>query len=175
MSESITSVRTRTFSWDEPPIGARAAPTISGLEYLQAMGCGELSAPPSMLLLNIGFQSAEEGRVVFSVEPAEYHYSPIGTVHGKFASTLCDSAISCALQSTLPVGVGYTTLELKISVVRPLTVATGLVRCAGNVINVGGRVAAAEARVTDRVGKLYAHATSTGLIIRPPTATECAQ
>lgn len=175
MSASTAPVRTRTFSWDDPPIGARAAPTISGLEYLQIMGRGELPAPSIMLLLNIGFQSVEEGRVVFSVEPAEYHCSPIGTVHGGLASTLCAAAISCVLQSTLPVGVDYTRLELKINVVRPLTVATGLVRCAGNVINVGGRVAAAEARVTDRAGKLYAHATSTSLIMRPPTATERAQ
>jgi uncharacterized protein (TIGR00369 family) len=80
--------------------------------------------------------------------------------------------MGCAIQSTLPAGVGYTTLELKVNFVRPLTVATGLVLCEGKVINVGGRVATAEARVTDRAGKLYAHATSTCLIIRPSAETE---
>jgi uncharacterized protein (TIGR00369 family) len=172
MSASTTPERTRTFSWDDPLISARAAPMLGGLEYLQAMQRGELPAPPIMLLLNIGFQEAEVGRVVFSVEPAEYHYNPIGMVHGGLASTLCDSAMGCAIQSTLPAGVGYTTLELKINFVRPLTVATGLVLCEGKVINVGSRVGTAEARVTDRAGKLYAHATTTCLIIRPPSETE---
>jgi uncharacterized protein (TIGR00369 family) len=172
MSTSTMPERTRTFSWDDPLIGARVAPTLSGLEYLHAMRRGELPAPPIMLLLNIGFQSAEEGRVIFSVEPAEFHYNPIGMVHGGLASTLCDSAMGCAIQSTLPAGVGYTTLELKVNFVRPLTIATGPVLCEGTVINVGGRVGTAEARVTDRAGKLYAHSTTTCLIMRPPAATE---
>lgn len=172
MSISTMPERTRIVTWDDPLIAARAAPTMGGLEYLQAMERGELPPPPIMRLLNIGFQSAEEGRVVFSVEPAEYHYNPIGMVHGGLASTLCDSAMGCAIHSTLPAGVGYTTLELKINFVRPLTVATGLVLCEGKVINVGGRVASAEARVTDRAGKLYAHATTTCLIMRPPAETE---
>jgi len=148
---------------------------MSGLEYLQAIARGELPAPPIMLLLNIGLQEAEQGRVVFSVEPAEYHYNPIGMVHGGLASTLCDSAMGCAIHSTLPAGVGYTTLELKVNFVRPLTTATGPVLCEGKVINVGGRVGIAEARVTDRAGKLYAHATTTCLIMRPPAAMERAQ
>src|SRR5437868_1051582 len=136
MSASNTPERTRTISWDDPLIGARAAPLMGGLEYLQAIERGELPAPPIMLLLNIRFQEAQAGRVVFSVEPAEYHYNPIGMVHGGLASTLCDSAMGCAIHSTLPAGVGYTTLELKINFVRPLTVATGLVLCEGKVINV---------------------------------------
>jgi uncharacterized protein (TIGR00369 family) len=168
MDESITRERTRTVSWDDPLISARAAPSMSGLEYLQAMERGELPPPPLMQLLNMGFQSAEAGRVVFSVEPAEYHYNPIGVVHGGLAATLCDSAMGCAIQSTLPAGVGYTTLELKVNFVRPLTVATGLVLCEGKVIHVGNRVGTAEARVTDRAGKLYAHATTTCMIMRPP-------
>ena len=172
MNEFTAPERTRMVSWDDPLIGARAAPRMSGLEYLRAMERGELPAPPIMMLLNIAFETAEEGRVVFSVEPAEYHYNPIGMVHGGLASTLCDSAMGCAIHSTLPAGVGYTTLELKINFVRPLTVATGLVLCEGNAINVGSRIGIAEARVTDRAGKLYAHATTTCLIMRPAVATE---
>jgi uncharacterized protein (TIGR00369 family) len=145
---------------------------MGGLEYLQAMSRGELPAPPFMLLLHMSFEQAEHGRVLFSVEPAEYHYNPIGVVHGGLASTLCDSAMGCAIQSTLPAGVGYTTLELKVNFVRPLTVATGLVVCEGKAIHVGSRVGTAEARVTDRAGKLYAHATTTCLIMRPPAAAE---
>jgi len=172
MSEYTTPERTRMFSWSDPLISARAAPTMSGLDYLQAMGRGELPFPPIMALLNMGVQEAEAGRVVFSVEPAEYHYNPIGMVHGGLACTLCDSAMGCAIHSTLPVGVGYTTLELKVNFVRPLTVETGLVLCEGKVISVGSRVATAEARVTDRAGKLYAHATTTCLIMRPSSGTE---
>src|SRR5512138_1766538 len=120
MSESTTLERTRTVAWGDPLISARAAPSMSGLDYLQAIGRGELPAPPIMELLNIGFEEAELGRVVFSVEPAEYHYNPIGMVHGGLASTLCDSAMGCAIHSTLSVGVGYTSIELKVNFVRPL-------------------------------------------------------
>ena len=167
MSQSRASERTRTFTWSDPMIGARAAPTMSGLDFLHAIGRGELPMPPIMSLMNIGVEQAEAGRVVFSVEPAEYHYNPIGMAHGGLASTLCDSAMGCAIHSTLPAGVGYTTLELKVNFVRPLTVDTGLVMCEGKVIQVGGRVATAEARLSDRGGKLYAHATTTCLILRP--------
>lgn len=167
MSEVTTSERTRTFTWSDPMIGAQAAPTMSGLDYLHAMGRGELPFPPIMALMNICVQEAEAGRVVFTVEPAEYHYNPIGSVHGGLACTLCDSAMGCAIHSTLPAGVGYTTLEVKVNFLRPLTVETGLVLCEGKVIHVGGRVATAEARVVDRAGKLYAHATTTCLILRP--------
>lgn len=172
MNEITTLERTRTVAWGDPLISARAAPEMSGLEYLHAIGRGELPAPPIMALLNIGLEEAQAGRVVFSVEPAEYHYNPIGMVHGGLASTLCDSAMGCAVHSVLPVGVGYTTIELKVSFVRPLTMATGLVLCEGKVINVGSRVATAEARVTDRAGKLYAHATTTCLLMRPSSGTE---
>jgi uncharacterized protein (TIGR00369 family) len=175
MSALTITERTRTFSWDDPLVSAQLAPTMSGLEFLQAMQRGELPAPPMMQMLNFGFQEAEAGRVVFHVEPAEYHYNPIGMVHGGLAATLCDTAMGCAIHSSLPAGVGYTTLELKINFVRPLTAATGLVLCEGKVINVGGRVATAEARMTDRAGKLYAHATTTCLIMRPPAETERAR
>lgn len=159
--------RQRTVTWDDPMIGAQAAPTMSGLDYLHAIERGELPAPPIAALMNLTLQEAEEGRAVFRVEPAEYHYNPIGVVHGGLAATLCDSALGCAIHTTLPAGVGYTTLELKVNFVRPLTATTGPVTCEAKVIHVGGRSATAEARVTDRAGKLYAHATTTCLIMRP--------
>src|SRR5215212_12252641 len=172
MSEANRPERTRTVSWQDPSIGAKQAPAMSGLDYLLAIGRGELPRPPIMELLNIEPVEASAGRMVFAVVPAEYHYNPIGAVHGGLAATLCDSAMGCAIHTTLPAGVGYTTLELKINFVRPLTVSTGLVLCEGTVIHVGGRVGTAEARVTDRAGKLYAHATTTCLIMRPPAETE---
>src|SRR5438094_2368014 len=109
MAETTTPQRRRTFTWRDPMIGAQLAPTMCGLNYLNAMERGELPFPPIMALMNIGVQEAEEGRVVFSVEPAEYHYNPIGSVHGGLACTLCDSAMGCAIHTTLPAGVGYTT------------------------------------------------------------------
>jgi uncharacterized protein (TIGR00369 family) len=159
--------RTRTIAWQDPMLGAEAGRTMGGIDYLRAMERGELPAPPIMNTLGIGIVAVEEGRVVFSVEPAEYHYNPIGVVHGGVASTLCDSAMACAVHSTLSAGGAYTTLELKVSFVRPMTRDTGRVECEGRIIHVGARVATAEARIVDAAGKLYAHATSTCMVMRP--------
>ena len=124
-------------------VGARAAPTMSGLDYLRAMQRGELPGPPIAALIGMRLEEVGEGRVVFSVQPDESHYNPVGVVHGGLASTLCDSAMACAIHSTLPAGVGYTTLELKVNFVRPMTRETGRVLCEGTTIHVGGRVATA--------------------------------
>jgi uncharacterized protein (TIGR00369 family) len=113
------------------------------------------------------FVEVEEGRAIFEGEPTEYHYNPIGVVHGGLAATLLDSAMGCAVHSMLPVGVGYTTLEIKVNYLRALTSETGTVRAEGRVIKVGGRVAVAEGRITDAAGNLYAHSTTTCLILRP--------
>jgi uncharacterized protein (TIGR00369 family) len=167
MSTPPATNRTRTFSWENPMVGAQAAMTMSGLEYLQAMVRGELPPPPMMALMNIGAGDIEEGRVVFTVDPAEYHYNPIGSVHGGVACTLFDSAMGCAVHSMLPAGVGYTTLELKVNFLRPLSVDTGRVLCEGKVIHVGSRVATAEGKLFDAAGNLYGHATTTCIIFRP--------
>ncbi|HEU4323547.1 MAG TPA: PaaI family thioesterase [Roseiflexaceae bacterium] len=162
----MSDKRSRTFTWEDPLIGAQAAPTMPGLDYLRAIERGELPPPPIMRLMDISFVSAEEGRVVFAVVPAEFHYNPIGMIHGGLACTICDSAMGCAIHTMLPAGAGYTTLELKVNYTRPLTVDTGQVFCEGKVIHVGSRVATAEARITDRAGKLYSHATTTCMIFR---------
>jgi uncharacterized protein (TIGR00369 family) len=109
----------------------------------------------------------DEGRVVFAVGPAEYHYNPLGTVHGGVIATLLDSALGCAVQSMLPSGTGYTTLELKVNYLRPMTSRTGTVYSEGKIIHMGSRIATAEARVTDASGKLYAHATTTCILLHP--------
>jgi uncharacterized protein (TIGR00369 family) len=160
--------RTRTVSWEDPATGARAATQMSGLEYLRAIRDGEL--PPAPIADLMGFRpvEVEEGRVVFEVEPAEFHYNPIGTVHGGLACTLADSAMGCAVHSTLPAGVGYTTMEIKVNLLRRITAGTGRMLCEGKTIHVGGRVALAEARLTDEAGRLYAHATTTCMVFRPP-------
>ena len=159
--------RTRTYSWDDPFAGLGAARTMTGLEYLRAIARRELPAPPIAATLDFTIDAIEEGRVTFAIEPQEFHYNPIGVVHGGLAATLCDSAMGCAVHSTLPAGTAYTTLELKVNYIRALTKETGLIRCEGKTIAVGGRIATAEARMIDEAGTLYAHATTTCLIIRP--------
>jgi uncharacterized protein (TIGR00369 family) len=158
--------RTRTVSWEDPRALAEAARGLSGLEFLRKVAAGELPRPPISALMNFGVAEIEEGRAVFTAEPAEYHYNPIGVVHGGLAATLLDSAMGCAVHTTLPAGAGYTTLEIKVNFVRPLTAETGAVRCEARVVHVGGRTATAEGRVLDAAGRLYAHATTTCLVFR---------
>jgi uncharacterized protein (TIGR00369 family) len=159
--------RSRTVAWQDPLIAATAGASMSGLDALRAILAGDLPPPPLMVLLGFEVESFDEGRAVFAVTPAEYHYNPLGVAHGGLACTLLDSAMGCAVQSTLPAQTGYTTLELKVNLLRALTVRTGRVRCEGTVIHLGNRTALAEARVTDERGRLYAHATSTCMIFRP--------
>jgi uncharacterized protein (TIGR00369 family) len=166
MSEG-KETRTRTITWEDPRGAAEAGRNLSGLEYLQKIVEGSLPRPPIGALMNFTITELSEGRAVFTVEPAEYHYNPIGVVHGGVAATLLDSAMGCAIHSTLPAGAGYTTLEIKVNFVRPMTTSTGLVRCEGRVIYVGGRTATADGQITDESGKLYAHATTTCIIFRP--------
>jgi uncharacterized protein (TIGR00369 family) len=159
--------RVRTVTWEDPAPGRAAAPSMGGLDFLRAIARGELPEPPIARLLGLSIDAVEEGRVVFSFEPAEFHYNPIGTVHGGMAATLCDSAMGCAVHSGLPQGAGYTTLELHVNYVRPITTDTGRLSCTGRLLYLGGKVATAEAKVEDAQGTLYAHATCTCLILRP--------
>ena len=158
--------RTRTITWHDPKVSARAGLELSGLEYLQKIKSGELPMPPMMVLMNGRFAKLSEGRVVFEAEPGECHFNPIGSVHGGFAATLLDAAMGCSIHSCLPAEVGYTTLEIKINYVRPLSDKTGLVRCEGTAVHVGGKIATAEGRVVDADGNLYAHGTTTCLLMR---------
>ena len=158
--------RVRTFGWADPVETARIGRTLDGMAYLRAMRDGALPPPPIISLMNFSLLEVDEGRVVIAAEPAEYHYNPIGVVHGGMAATLLDSAMGCAVQSLLPAQVGWTTIELKVNYIRAMTRETGLVRCEGKVIHLGGKIATAEGRVTDAAGKLYAHATTTCMSMR---------
>jgi uncharacterized protein (TIGR00369 family) len=141
---------------------------MTGLEFLRAIASGELPGAPIAELLGFAPVEAEEGRVVFAAVPEDRHYNPIGTVHGGLAATLLDSAMGCAVHSTLPAGVGYTTLELKVNFTRPITSQTGRILCEGTVVHRGGRVATAEGRVfAEADGRLLAHGTTTCLILAP--------
>ncbi len=167
MSSAETTGRSRTVTWDDPSTSARAARVTPGRAFLEAIASGAVPPPPVAMLLGMGIDEIAEGRVSFTLDPAEYHYNPIGSVHGGVICTLCDSAMGCAIQSTLPAGTGYTTVELKVNFLRALTTGSGPVRCEGQVIHVGGRIATAEARVVDGEGRLYAHATTTCMVFRP--------
>ena len=158
--------RSRTFTWEDPMAIAGRAREMSGIEFLQALIDGEIPPPPIAKMLGFTLDEVSEGRAVFSGLPAEYHYNPIGVVHGGLAATLLDSATGCAVQTTLPRGVAYTTLELKTNFVRALTRDTGRVLCEAEVVHRGGTIATAEGRLrAESTGKLLAHGTSTCLII----------
>jgi uncharacterized protein (TIGR00369 family) len=161
---TVPDGRERSYSWSDPTVTASAVATTSGLEILQGILAGRFPPPPILDTLQIRAVEVEAGRIVFELTPAEWHYNPIGSVHGGVLSTLVDSALGCAVHSRLPAGVGYTTLEIKVNFVRPVTLATGTVRCQGTVLSLGRRAATAEAQVTDAAGKLLAHATTTCMI-----------
>ena len=163
----MTDQRLRTYTWADPAALADAARTMSGLEFLDAIADGLLPAPPIMQTVGIAGLTVQDGRVVFDLEPQEWHYNPIGTVHGGILSTLADSAMACAVHTKLPAGTGYTSLELKINFTRAATLDSGVLRCEGTVLTLGRRAATAEAKITDAAGRLVAHATTTCLIIGP--------
>jgi uncharacterized protein (TIGR00369 family) len=166
MQQPTPETRTRTITWQDPEPSFERARSLSGMEYLQAIMSGEIPAPPIAVTLGMKPVELDHGRAVFAAEPAEYHYNPIGVVHGGLAATLLDSATGCAVQTTLPQGVGYTTLELKTNFVRAITRDTGRVLCEAEVVHRGGTIATAEGRlVAESTGKLLAHGTSTCLII----------
>ena len=137
---------------------------LSGVEMLRAIVDGRLPAPPITKTLDFTLVVVEVGRVAFQGRPSVDHYNPMGVVHGGWFATLLDSALGCAVQSMLPAGKAYTTAELKINIVRPLTDKVPLVRAVGTVIHVGGRMATADGRLTGPDGKLYAHASTTCFI-----------
>jgi uncharacterized protein (TIGR00369 family) len=161
-----TKTRTRTVTWTDPLEALNAAADMSGLEFMQAVGSGRLPPPPIMSTIGITGVEVEEGKAVFRGEAGEYLYNPIGVVHGGFAMTILDSALGCAVHTTLAVGERYTSLETKVNFVRPITADTGPVRCEAVVVYRGGRVATSEGKLfAEKSGKLLAHGTSTCMVI----------
>ena len=140
----------------------------TGLQFLQAMFTGELPHAPIFSTLDFMLVEVEHGHAVFQGRPLTRHYNPLGGVHGGWFATLLDSAVGCAVHSTLEAGRGYTTAELKINIVRPLNEQVPLVRAEGRVIHLGRRMATADARMTGPDGKLYAHASTTCFLFDTP-------
>ena len=141
---------------------------LTGLQYFKRMVAGEVPPPPMLALLGIRLIEAEEGRVVFTGTVAPEHYNGMGVAHGGYAATLLDSALGCCINTMMPPGKRFTTLELKVNLTRPLTHGVGPVFCEAKVVHLGGRTATSEGRIVDGNGKLYAHGTTTCIVVDAP-------
>lgn len=168
MDQTQLDGRTRTFSWADPSTVATHLGKLSGLELLQAIIAGELPQPPVMDLVGIERLEAEEGQVKVYMPAQEFHYNPLGSVHGGILATLLDTATGCAVHSILPANTGYTSLDLNVKFIRPATIDSGELVVVGSVLSRGRTTALAEARMTGPSGKLIAHATSSCLIFDMP-------
>jgi uncharacterized protein (TIGR00369 family) len=161
-------LRSRTFTWSDPAEHAAHVGRRPGLELLRAMAGGELPPPPIFRLIDAEAFTAEEGHITVTLRPQEFHYNPLGTMHGGIIATLLDTACGCSVHSTLPAGVGYTSLDLTTKFLRAVTVRSGLLRCEGTVLQRGRRTALAQAQLFDERDTLVAHATSSCLLFDMP-------
>lgn len=143
---------------------------MTGLAFIQGLIDGTLPMNTMARTLDYVITEASKGRVVITAEPGPDHLNPAGTVHGGLSATLLDSCMGLAIQSMLDKGIAQTTVEFKISLVRPITPATGLITAVGVVLNCGRRIGTAEGRITDRNGRLLAHGTTTCLIFESQPA-----
>ena len=162
-------VRRRQHEWGDPKRTAAVAAGMDGLEFVRAMAAGEVAAPPIAGTLGFELTEVEPGRVVFELTPQEWHYNPIGSMHGGVFATILDSATGCAAHTLLPAGVRYTSLDLSVKFLRGVTVETGAagpLRCEGTVQHLGHRTGLATAELRGADGRLYAYATSSLLILR---------
>jgi uncharacterized protein (TIGR00369 family) len=164
--ERESSTRERIVRWENPMPVVEAARHMSGIEVLRAIRDGKLPSPPIANLLGMNIVKVEEESIIFTLEPAEYLYNPLGTVHGGALSTVLDSAMGCIVQANLSAGMAYTTLELKVNFLRAVTDRVGTLFAEGTIIHKGKRTMLAEARIKDEAGKLYAHATSTCIVLQ---------
>ena len=157
--------RSRTITWNEPSTLAEAVRTLSGIELLRRVADGEFPTPSIAATIGFRLAEADEGRAVFEGGWGEHLLNPAGGLHGGWYGLVLDSAMGCAVHSTLPAGTGYTTLEYKVNITRGITADTGLLRIKGWVVHRGRRTATAEGRVVDAAGKVYAHGSETCLIL----------
>jgi uncharacterized protein (TIGR00369 family) len=154
----------RNYHWADPRELSDAGQGLSGLEFMHLLASGELGRIPMMATLAIRFAAVEERRVEFECDTAEFMYNPLGVVHGGLAATLLDSAASCAVQTALPAGARYTTVDLSVHYLRPITSDLGPVRATGEVLNLGRRTALGGAEVRDGSNRLLAHATASCML-----------
>lgn len=160
--------RSRTYTWEDPMTYLKKGMSMDGLSYMKLMIKGDVPPPPISATLGFSLAEVENGYCLFECEPQEFHYNPIGVVHGGLASTLLDSALGCCVHTTLEQGTAYTTLQLNVNLVRAITLKTGLLQAEGRIIHSGRQMATAEATLKDMNGKLYAHGTTTCLVFPVP-------
>jgi uncharacterized protein (TIGR00369 family) len=141
---------------------------LSGLEFFRKMIAGELPPPPLVAMLGLKLVEAEPGRVTFTGVAHDEVYNGMGVAHGGFAATLLDSALGCAINTMMPAGRVFTTIDLQIHYTRALRKEAGEVRCTATVVHVGSRTATSEGRIVDAAGKVYAHGTTTCILVEPP-------
>jgi uncharacterized protein (TIGR00369 family) len=170
--EELEVLRERLVRWDDPQALAEAGRAMSGRAFLDAMVRGELPSPPVCDLVGFTIESVEDGRVTMVMRAQESQYNPIGMVHGGIIATVLDSVMGCAVHTKLPVGRGYTTLEIKVNYLRAVREANGLMRAVGTVIHFGRQTAMAEASFLDADGKLHAQSNTTCLLFDIPTASK---
>ncbi len=157
--------RSRTVTWVDPAEARKAGAGLSGLELMTALRDGTIPPPPMAVLSSSTLVEVEAGRVVFTCAPGEEHYNPLGTVHGGLLCTLLDTVVGCAAHTTLDAGVGYTSIEIKVSYLRAVTLASGTLTATGRVTKPGRRVIFAEGEVRDASGALVATASSSLLVL----------
>jgi uncharacterized protein (TIGR00369 family) len=161
---AVPKLRQRTVSWSDPVEAMAAGRGLTGYEVLTAMAAGRIPAPPAIQLLGIQLDVIREGHVEMLLDPAEYLYNTIGTVHGGILATLLDSVMGCAVLTKLDAASGHTTLDIHVNFVRPATITAGRLRGIGQVLHLGSRTATAEGRLVDAEDRLYGHATTTCLL-----------
>jgi uncharacterized protein (TIGR00369 family) len=163
-------VRRREVSWEDPLISAAQALDLSGLDFLRGIMAGRIPPPPIAVLFGMSILAVEPGQVTFGLDVGEHLYNLIGSVHGGVFCTLLDSAMGCAVHASLDRGQAYTTIELKVNLVKALTLTTPSVVATGQVVSTGRRVITASGQITGPDGTLYAHATTTCLVLAPQLA-----
>jgi uncharacterized protein (TIGR00369 family) len=166
MTDVAAQVRSKTITWQDPLETARLGATMSGLEYMRAIAEGRVPPAPIAAHFGLRWERVDPGEVVAVAEPDESLYNPIGMVHGGVAATLLDSVVGCAVHTTLPAGVGYASVELKVSYLRAIHAGRGEIRATGRVVKEGSRIAFAEGEIRDAGGKLLATASGTCVITR---------
>ncbi len=160
----------RTIQWHDPRPTIRAGLQMSGLDYFKSMMAGDMPPAPISQTMNMTMTSAEPGRVEFTCDPGDWAFNPLGSIHGGLACTLLDTVCGCALHSTLPVGRGYTSVEIKVNYLKAIMPDSGPLTAVGTLVRAGGRVGFTEGEIRDKNGDLVATATSTLLIFDLPGA-----
>ena len=167
MTPDKGKMRTRSVSWSDPAISVEAVRSLSGIDFVRKIMNGDVPAPPTFELIGFRLTSVEPGQVVGALDPDEFHYNPMGGVHGGIVCFLLDSVMGLAVHSQLPTGNLFATLEAKVHFVRPISAKTGILMAQGKIVHPGSRIATAESRLVDMNDKLFAHGTATCMVIPP--------